>query len=98
MIGTRAGAGALRWAPCCGIALGVLAACSGGNGNGDEPQPLFPASYTESYSLVHDCRLSIEHDFSPIRVFTAPGATEAYTGREQDFPVGAVVLKEEYGE
>ena len=58
--------------------------------------PLFPADYATTYQEVRNCRNSIEHDLARVRILAAPDALTAYTGRLEDFPVGAVALKEEY--
>lgn len=60
------------------------------------PEPLFPADYASSYVEVRDCRLSIEHDLTPIRVLADPQAAAVYQSREGDFATGAIVLKEEF--
>ncbi|HKO93647.1 MAG TPA: hypothetical protein VJU61_20985 [Polyangiaceae bacterium] len=76
----------------------LFAACSA-----DEPStpagapPLFPADYAQSYTLVRDCRLSIEHDISMIRVLASPSALATYQNRDGEFAPGALLLKEEYG-
>ena len=67
-------------------------ACSGDSA----PAPLFPADYADTYRQVRDCRHSIEHDMSSIRVLADPAAYEPYINRDADFPEGSVVLKEEY--
>ncbi|HEY4181395.1 MAG TPA: cytochrome P460 family protein [Kofleriaceae bacterium] len=62
-----------------------------------EPSEL-PADYTTSYTEVRNCRLSIDHDLNFIRVLAAPDALDIYNSRTGDFPVGAVVVKEQFGE
>jgi hypothetical protein len=46
---------------------------------------------------VRDCRLSIEHDISMIRVLASPSALTTYQSRTGEFAEGALLLKEEYG-
>jgi hypothetical protein len=76
--------------------LCLLSLAAGACSGGAEPAPLFPADYAETYRQVRDCRHSIEHDVSSIRVLADPLAYEPYLNRDTDFPEGAVVLKEEY--
>lgn len=61
------------------------------------PDPSFPAGYAATYTEVRDCRNSADHNLSRVRVLADPAALAAYQGRDADFPVGAVVLKEEHG-
>ena len=75
-------------------ATAILAACSGDD---DDPGvPLFPDDYAQTYVEVRDCRSSSEHDLNKIRVVADPAALAPYQNRVDEFPVGAVVLKEEY--
>ena len=74
----------------------VLGASCSGSEEDSGPEPVFPASYAASFSEVRDCRSSTEHDFMRVRVLADPAATGPYQGRDADFPVGSVVLKEEY--
>jgi hypothetical protein len=57
---------------------------------------LFPANYATSYTEVRDCRSSTEHELANVRVLADPAALGPYQGRDADFPVGSIVLKEEY--
>jgi hypothetical protein len=72
----------------------ALVACSDDGGPG--PPPLFPEDYAATYQEVRNCRLSLEHNLVRMRVFAAPDAITAYTGRLAPFPTGAVILKEEH--
>ena len=82
-----------------GLLAGVAACGSdGGGGDGGDDgveTELFPADYADSYVEVRDCRMSIEHS-KQVRILADPAAMAAYDGREEEFPEGAVVLKEEY--
>src|SRR5262245_29012317 len=49
------------------------------------------------YQEVRNCRMSLEHA-ATIRVLASPDAVEAYSGRTAAFPVGSIVLKEEYAQ
>lgn len=78
------------------LTLAALVSCSD-DGPGDSgPAPLFPPDYASSYTEVRDCRSSTEHDLAHVRVLADPQALGPYQGRDADFPVGAIVLKEEY--
>lgn len=72
------------------LLLVVVAACA------DPADPVFPADYRATYTEVRNCRQSSDHDLHRIRVMAAPDALEPYTTRASAFPVGAVVLKEEF--
>jgi hypothetical protein len=76
--------------------LGVLSLAASACSGDSSPAPLFPADYADTYRQVRDCRHSIEHDVSSIRVLADLAAFEPYMNRDADFPEGAVVLKEEY--
>lgn len=76
------------------LGVGFGAACGGGNG-GEETR-LFPLSYDASYVEVRPCRTSADHDLNRVKVLVDPTAKDAYQLRDRPFPVGAVVLKEEY--
>jgi hypothetical protein len=60
------------------------------------PAPAFPSAYAASYTEVRGCRSSGEHELNNIRVLADPDALVPYRDRLADFPVGSVVLKEEY--
>jgi hypothetical protein len=66
----------------------ALAAC------GDEPR--FPDDYADTYTEVRDCRRSADHDLHYIRVLADPDALAPYRDRTGEFPVGSILLKEEY--
>ena len=87
---------------CAGAPLAALLAlvlpvsCSDDGPSDSGPAPSFPADYASSYTEVRDCRGSTEHEFANVRVLADPDALAPYQGRDADFPVGSVVLKEEY--
>jgi hypothetical protein len=65
----------------------------------DEPPPLppaFPLDYADTYQEVRNCRFSLDHDLTRIRILASPDALAAYNNRTDPFPPGAIVLKEEY--
>lgn len=59
-------------------------------------EPVFPADYRNTYTLVRDCRLGIEHGGTQIRVWVNDIGAAAYQAEEDPLPVGTVVVKEEY--
>jgi Cytochrome P460 len=76
------------------VVVGVLVAGCGEEEPGLEPW--FPASYASSYVEVRNCRASSEHDLHKIHVLAPPASAAIYTARTDPFPVGTVLLKEEY--
>ena len=86
-----------RWAH--GLALGltglVASACPGDDAPAG-PDPLFPEDYAARYTEVRNCRGSGDHDLHNIRILVDAAARVPYEGRQEPFPVGSVVLKEEY--
>ncbi|MDQ3364378.1 MAG: cytochrome P460 family protein [Myxococcota bacterium] len=85
---------AIVLAATVGAAL-LLTGCGGGGGDDGEP-PLYPVDYAETYQEVRDCRFSIEHDSVRMRVLASPDAVAAYNGRMAPFPIGSIILKEQY--
>lgn len=71
----------------------LAAACSD-----DAALPLFPEDYAATYQEVRNCRKSGDHDLNYIRVLASPDALGPYQNRDAPFPVGAVVLKEEFAD
>lgn len=63
---------------------------------GDSVEPLFRAEYAATFTEVRDCRSSSDHDLHKIRILADPAALTPYRERNAPFPVGAIVLKEEY--
>lgn len=66
--------------------------------SGDADVPMFPEDYAATYQEVRDCRRSADHDLNYIRVLAGPAALGPYQDRDAPFPVGAVVLKEEFAD
>lgn len=84
-------------------AVVVAGACGdddGGSTDGAQPDaapaPLFDPDYATNYTQVRDCRSSSSHDFHLIVIWADPDAVTPYLDREAPFPVGSVVLKEEF--
>jgi Cytochrome P460 len=77
-------------------ALLLIAPAACGGEDGGQETTLFPDDYAATFEEVRDCRRSADHDLSYVRVLADPAAREPYQGREQAFPEGAVVLKEEF--
>jgi hypothetical protein len=72
-----------------------LAACAADAG-GDDEASLLPADYAATYTEVRDCRRSGDHDFNQVRVLADPAALAPYNTRTAEFPIGSIVVKEEY--
>lgn len=78
-------------------AVAALSAGAAGCGSaGSEETRLFPVDYDASYVEVRPCRASADHDLNHVKVLVDPSAKDAYQLRDRPFPVGAVILKEEY--
>ena len=94
----------MRGALLAAVVLALAAgACGDDDGGGTDatppdaaPDPLFPADYASTWTQVRDCRSSSSHDFHLIVIWADPDAAGPYLDRDADFPVGSVVLKEEY--
>ncbi len=78
------------------VAINELVAAVNATLNGCPIEPIFPADYRDTYSIVRDCRLSIEHGAVMIRVWADPTSAQAYRDEENPLPVGAVIIKEEF--
>ncbi len=78
------------------LASGVTAAC-GSDAPPSDPDVAFPEDYASTFTEVRNCRKSGDHDLSFIRVLTDPAGLGPYLDRSTPFPIGAVVLKEEFG-
>lgn len=68
----------------------ALAAC------GPPADPVFEANYKSTFTEVRNCRPSSEHDLHNVHVLANALAMEPYLNRDAEFPVGAILLKEEY--
>jgi hypothetical protein len=88
------------------VVLTVAGACGCGDDDGGgsidgappdaAPEPIFDPDYATTYTKVRDCRSSTSHDFLMIVIWADPDAATPYLDREAPFPVGSIVLKEEY--
>lgn len=58
--------------------------------------PIFPEDYRGFYTMVRDCRRSIEHDLVFVQVWADPTSVDAYVTREGSFPDGSLIVKEEF--
>jgi hypothetical protein len=67
-----------------------------GSGDDVDIEPLFPTNYESTYLEVRNCRQSGDHDLNNIRILADPTGVASYRDRLENFPVGAIVLKEEY--
>lgn len=84
---------------CVALSLAAVSACSDDSSDDPEPDaapPLFPDNYRDTYTMVRDCRASTSHEFHKILVWADPTATVPYLERQEPFPVGAILLKEEF--
>lgn len=75
------------------LAAVSFVACGPGE---EETQPFFPDDYELRYVEVRDCRQSGDHDLNNIRILADPTGASFYQDRDANFPVGAIVIKEEY--
>ena len=83
----------MQWTALLGCAVSVLSAC----GSSNDQSVVFPADYAATYTEVRNCRgPSVAHQNENIRVVASPDAVMPYQSRTAPFPVGAVVLKEQY--
>ncbi len=85
------------------LALGGAAGCGDDDGASIDgappdaaPEPLFPADYASTWTMVRDCRTSTSHDFHGIIIYADPEAAPPYLERDAPFPVDSVIVKEEY--
>lgn len=96
-----AGLAAVALVTACSPPAGNGNANSNGNGNGNAndngsaAQAVFPADYRQSYTVVRDCRNSIEHGFT-VKVWANEIAREAYLNDENPLPLGSILVKEEF--
>jgi len=59
-------------------------------------EPIFPADYRSSFTVVRDCRNSVEHA-ATIRVWVNSIGVDAYLADANPLPEGTIVVKEEFG-
>jgi hypothetical protein len=85
-------------APRASIVIAFVVTVVACDGDGDEPavEPFFPADYDASYTEARPCMPSGDHDLNNVRILVDAAARVPYEERMQPFPVGAVLLKEEY--
>lgn len=74
-------------------AIALAGAACGGD---DAPPAIFPEDYAATYTEVRDCRFSLDHDLTRMRVLVSPDAVAVYEQRSAPFPAGAIVVKEQY--
>jgi hypothetical protein len=73
------------------LALG----CPGGTAPPPAADIIFPADYRESFTIVRDCRNSVEHT-SYIRVWVNQIGAAEYLTDAGTLPEGTIVVKEEF--
>lgn len=84
--------------------LALLLGLLGCHKSGDGPMaidalavpPVFPADYAATYALERGCRSSSDHDLQMIKIYVDPTAAPAYEARDAPFPIGALIVKEQY--
>lgn len=85
------------------LGLLVVAGCpNNSDPNSDDPNSdpgddgvIFPANYRETFTLVRECRNSIEHG-STVRVWVNAIGAADYQAGTNPLPVGTIVVKEEF--
>jgi hypothetical protein len=60
------------------------------------PAPAFPENFLDTYTEVRNCRSSGDHDLNVIKVLADPAALGPYQNRDEPFPVGSVIIKQEH--
>ncbi len=75
------------------VVVVVVAGCTPSEPTGEPAW--FPTSYRATYQETRTCRQSLEHD-ARMRILASPDAYEPFMGRTRAFPVGSIVLKEQY--
>lgn len=83
------------------FAAALLVAAGCGDDKSTTPNPpadeaFFPENYLSTYTMVRDCRLSLEHDSFYIQVYCDPGSAANYQNGTYPLPVGSVVVKTLY--
>lgn len=76
----------------------VLAACGDDDNDPTPPEgpdPLFPANYQQTYTVVRGTRLSLEHPDSVI-VYCDPINDDAYLEGTYPFAEGTIIVKTSY--
>jgi hypothetical protein len=78
----------------CLAGLATLVACA----EVDSPNPVdvLPDNYRTAFVEVRGCRSSSDHDLNSIVVRVDPSIQEIYDGGPYPFPVGALLVEEEY--
>ncbi len=78
------------------VAINELIAAVNAALDGCPIEPIFPADYRDTFTLVRDCRLSIEHGGVMIQVWANEVGAQAYLDEDNPLPVGTIVVKDEY--
>ena len=58
--------------------------------------PIFEANYRDTFTKVRTCRKSADHDLQSIVIWTNPLSTATYENRDAPFPIGTLIVKEQY--
>lgn len=78
------------------VAVNELIAAVNASLSGCPIEPIFPANYRDTYTIVRDCRFSIEHGGPMIRVWADPSSVQPYLDEDNPLPVGSIIIKEEF--
>jgi hypothetical protein len=78
------------------VVMGAITCSGDAAGPNNQAEPFFPLNFRQTYTLVRDCRFSIEHDGHNILVYTNPEAASAYLTGTYPFQQGTVIVKELY--
>jgi hypothetical protein len=78
------------------IAAGCDPTPSPGSDPDGGPTSLLPADYAATFVEVRGCRPSIDHDLAHIVVKTSAALADVYRAGPYPFPVGALIVKEQF--
>lgn len=78
------------------IAATLACACGGDDDKEPAGEPFFPRDFASTYTLVRDCRFSIEHDGVSIRVYANDTAAQSYRDGTYPLPEGAILVKQQH--
>ncbi len=75
----------------------VVLGCGSDLGAEPTEEPFFPESFESSYTLVRDCRSTIDHGFgNHVRVHASAEAAQPYLDQSWPLPAGSVLVKTIY--
>lgn len=62
----------------------------------EEVSPVFATDYRDTFTMVRDCRQSIDHDLVFVQIWASPDAVDPYLARTDRLPDGSLFVKEEF--